>query len=118
MTSRPLVSVVVIFRDAQRFLDEAIQSIWSQTYDNWELLLVDDGSVDGSTTQAYRWVQRRPERLHYLEHPGHANRGMSASRNLGIYHACGDYVAFVDADDVWLPPKLERQVSLLESWPE
>jgi glycosyltransferase involved in cell wall biosynthesis len=118
MTSGPLVSVVVIFRDAERFLDEAVQSIWTQTYPNWELLLVDDGSVDASTSQAQRWVERRPERIHYLAHAEHANRGMSASRNLGIHHARGDYIAFLDSDDVWLPAKLERQVRLLEAWPE
>jgi glycosyltransferase involved in cell wall biosynthesis len=118
MIGAPLVSVVVIFRDAERFLDEAVQSIWMQTYENWELLLVDDGSIDASTTLAWRWVERRPARIQYLEHAGHANRGMSASRNLGIGRAQGDYIAFLDADDVWLQPKLERQVRLLEAWPD
>jgi glycosyltransferase involved in cell wall biosynthesis len=56
--------------------------------------------------------------VRYLQHPGHANLGMSASRNLGIRQADGPYMAFLDADDVWLPAKLEQQVALLEAWPE
>ena len=112
---RPLVSVVVIFLNAARFLDEAIRSVLGQTYENWELLLVDDGSSDGSTDIATRYSHLYPDRIRYLHHEGHQNRGMSASRNVGIKHATGKYIALLDADDVWLPTKLERQVVLLES---
>jgi glycosyltransferase involved in cell wall biosynthesis len=118
VNGRPLVSVVTIFRDAEAFLDEAVASVFAQTHPDWELLLVDDGSVDGSTAYAAAWAQREPERVRYLEHPGHANRGMSAARNLGIGHSRGRYLAFLDADDVWLPEKLMHQVALLEAWPE
>ncbi len=112
--SRPLVSVVTIFLDADRYLAEAIASVLGQTYDSWELLLVDDGSTDGSTALAREWAARAPDRVRYLEHPGHANRGKSSSRNLGIEQARGAYVTFLDADDVFLPDKLERQVAILE----
>ena len=115
--SEPLVSAIVIFLNAERFLEEAIESIFSQTYGNWELMLVDDGSSDGSTAIAQRHAAALPSRVRYLEHPGHANRGMSASRNLGIRESRGDYVALLDADDVWLPYKLEEQVAILESQP-
>ena len=64
------------------------------------------------------WSARYRDRVRYLEHPGHANRGMSASRNLGIRHGQGRYVALLDADDVWQPDKLARQVALLEAHPE
>jgi glycosyltransferase involved in cell wall biosynthesis/SAM-dependent methyltransferase len=114
----PLVSVVAIFLNGERFLDEAIQSVLAQTHSNWELLLVDDGSTDGSSAIARSWVERDPKRIHYLEHPGHQNRGMSASRNLGLQHARGEYLALLDADDVWLPEKLERQVHILASHPD
>jgi glycosyltransferase involved in cell wall biosynthesis len=115
---RPLVSVIIIFLDAERFIEEAIGSVIAQTYDAWELLLVDDGSADGSRALALRYVQQYPEKLRYFEHADHRNRGMSASRNLGIRHAKGQYIAWLDADDVWLPRKLERQVALLDSQPE
>ena len=115
MSNRTLVSVIVIFLDAARFLQEAIESVLAQTHCEWELLLVDDGSSDGSTAIACRWAEEFPERVHYLEHSGHVNRGMSASRNLGISHARGEYIAFLDADDVWFSNILKEQVSILET---
>jgi glycosyltransferase involved in cell wall biosynthesis len=118
VTDNPRVSVVTIFKDAERFLDEAIASVFAQTYADWELLLVDDGSTDSSSARARRWAAQHPHRVRYLEHPAHANLGMSGSRNLGIRHARGEYLAFLDADDVWLPAKLDEQVALLEAWPE
>jgi len=117
MSRQPLVSVVIIFLNGEEFIGEAIESVLNQTYQNWELMLVDDGSSDGSTEIARRYAARDPGRVRYLEHPGHANRGMSASRNLGSRSGEGEYVAFLDADDVWLPRKLEEQVAILESHP-
>lgn len=119
MNKQPLVSVIVIFLNAgETFFEEAIASIFAQTYDNWELLFVDDGSTDISTQIAQKYAQQHPKRVRYLEHEGHQNRGMSASRNLGIRHAKGDYIALLDADDLWLPQKLERQVAILEAQPD
>src|SRR5215212_3401935 len=118
MSSKPLVSAIVAFSDAERFIEEAIESVFAQTYDNWELLLVDDGSTDGSTRIALGYAERYPSKVRYLEHPGHQNRGTGASRNLGIEHAKGEYVAFLDADDVWLEHKLGQQVAVLNSHPE
>ena len=63
-------------------------------------------------------AERYPGQIRYLEHPEHRNRGMSASRNLGIRHSTGPYIAFLDADDVWLPDKLERQVAILQAQPD
>ncbi len=84
MTSKPLISCIIIFFNAgDKFFIEAIQSVFAQTYENWELLLVDDGSTDGSTDIAISYTQKYPEKVFYLEHEGHQNRGMSATRNLG-----------------------------------
>lgn len=119
MNNKPLVSCIVIFFNAgEKFFIEAIESVFAQTYHNWELLLADDGSTDESTSIALRYAQQYPEKVRYVEHQGHQNRGMSAARNLGIRHAKGDYIAFLDADDVWMPHKLEQQVPILESHPE
>jgi glycosyltransferase involved in cell wall biosynthesis len=112
-----LVSAVVIFLNEERFLEEAIGSVLAQTYPSWELLLVDDGSTDGSTRIARGYARRHPERIRYLEHPDHQNRGMSASRNLGIASSRGEFVALLDADDVWLPQRLERSIALLREHP-
>jgi glycosyltransferase involved in cell wall biosynthesis len=117
MSNKPLVSVIVIFFNAEKFLQEAILSVVAQTYDTWELLLVDDGSNDTSTAIASQYAEHYPGKVRYLEHEGHRNRGMSAARNLGIHHAKGAYIAFLDADDVWLPHKIQRQVAILDSQP-
>ena len=118
LSNQPLVSVVIIFWNAERFIQEAIESVLVQTYPAWELLLVDDGASDGSTAIARHYAGRHPERVRYLEHAGHANLGMSASRNLGIRDAHGPYLAFLDADDVWFSNTLEAQVAILEAHPE
>ena len=118
MSQTPLVSGIMIFLNGEKYIEEAIASVFAQTYENWELLLVDDGSTDGSTAIAQQYAAQYPDRIRYLEHEGHQNRGMSATRNLGIRHAQGEYIAFLDADDVWLPEKLTRQVAMLEAQPE
>lgn len=117
-TRKPQVSAIIIFLNAENFIEEAIQSILAQTYDDWELLLVDDGSDDGSTAIARRYAEQRPNQIYYFQHPAHQNCGKGASRNLGIDHANGKYVAFLDADDIWLPHKLEEQVNIMEANPE
>ena len=118
MSNTPLVSAIIIFYNEDRFLREAIESVLAQTYSNRELLLVDDGSTDGSTEIAGLYTEQHPKKIRYLEHVGHKNKGMSASRNLGVMKANGEYIAHLDADDVWLPHKLERQLAILEKYPE
>jgi glycosyltransferase involved in cell wall biosynthesis len=117
MDKQPQVSAIIIFLNEERFLQEAIDSVFAQTYDDWELLLVDDGSTDGSTAIARACAVQHPEKVRYLEHPGHTNRGMSASRNLGVRHARGTYISYLDGDDVWVPNKLARQTAILASQP-
>lgn len=112
----PLVSVVVPIWNAERFLAETIESVIAQTWPEWELLLADDGSTDRSPEIA-RSYEKKTGRIRCLEHPGRANRGESATRNLGLRAGKGDLFAFLDADDVWLPEKLERQVPLLLARP-
>jgi glycosyltransferase involved in cell wall biosynthesis len=113
----PVISVIVIFKDAEQFLREAIESVRAQTFGSWELLLVDDGSTDGSTSIARSQTAAEERRVRYLEHPGHVNRGMSATRNLGIAHAQGKFIAFLDADDVLVPTALAEQVALMRAHP-
>jgi glycosyltransferase involved in cell wall biosynthesis len=112
----PRVSVTINFENAAPFLSEAIASVYAQTFDDWELILVDDGSTDGSAGIARAAIDRDP-RVRYVQHPGGANRGMSASRNLGASVSAGEYLAWLDADDVWFPQKLEQQVAVLDAHP-
>jgi len=114
----PGVSVVMPFLDAGQFMEEAIESVLSQTIPGIELLLIDDGSTDRSTGLARKYAMGFPEKVRYFEHAGHANLGKSVSRNLGIAEARGRYLAFLDADDVYLPHKLAHQSHLLDRHPE
>ncbi len=115
---KPVVSVVMIFLNGERFIREAVESVFAQTFQQWELLLVDDGSTDGSSEIAKRYAEECPGRVACHDHPHHRNLGMSASRNLGLMAARGRYVAFLDCDDVWLPQKLAEQVALMEQYPD
>jgi glycosyltransferase involved in cell wall biosynthesis len=118
MDSQPLISVITPFLDAERFLEEAVESVLNQVYQCWELLLIDDGSQDRSTGIAKHYAHMHPKRIRYLEHEGHRNRGKSVSRNLGIKSAAGEYLAFLDADDVLLPHKLAHQLAIFHSHPD
>jgi glycosyltransferase involved in cell wall biosynthesis len=115
---RSKVSIVMSFLDAQRFMPEAVTSVRQQTHTDWELLMVDDGSTDGSSAYARALADQDPAHFKYLQHPGHVNRGLSASRNVGLQEATGEFLAFLDSDDVWLPDKLARQIDLLQQHPE
>jgi glycosyltransferase involved in cell wall biosynthesis len=118
MNQTSLVSIIMIFLNGEKFIEEAIDSAIAQTYVHWELLLVDDGSTDRSTEIARRYVEQYPDKIRYFEHEGHRNRGMSASRNLGIANSRGQYISFLDADDLWTSPKLEKQVGILDTQPK
>jgi glycosyltransferase involved in cell wall biosynthesis len=108
--SKGLVSVVIGVYNAERYLAEAIESVLGQDYRPIELIVVDDGSTDGSGTVAQRYSE-----VSYLHQP---NGGNGAARNTGIGVATGEYLAFLDADDRFTPGKLTRQMTALEQDPE
>ena len=111
------MSVISIFYNASAYLAEALDSVLAQSFQDFELLLVDDGSTDTSSEIARGYSHRDPARIRYLQHPGKANRGMSAARNLGLSEARAEFVAFIDADDRWAAEKLTEQVDLLDRLP-
>jgi glycosyltransferase involved in cell wall biosynthesis len=103
-----VVSVIIPTYNSDRYICEAIDSVLCQTYHDYEIIVIDDGSTDdtGSTiAERYPMV-----RYYFVE-----NKGAAAARNLGISKAQGKFIAFLDADDRWLPTKLEKQVSLLRN---
>jgi len=116
--SQPAVSVVTIFHDEERFLPAAVASVLAQDGVDFELLLVDDGSTDASSELAKGFASDHADCVRYLTHPSGENLGMSAARNLGLANATGTWVTFLDADDVWLPGKLRRQLDVLALYPE
>lgn len=106
----PLVSVIIPTYNRAAWLAAAIESVLAQSYSNHEVLVVDDGSTDNTRNIATGYG----DRVHYLFQP---NRGPAAARNLGIHHANGCYIAFLDSDDRWLKHKLRTQVALVTSDP-
>jgi glycosyltransferase involved in cell wall biosynthesis len=107
---RPNISVVIPAYNRAHTVGRAIRSVLNQTYQDWELIVVDDGSVD-ETDRAIK--QFNDKRLRYLRH--HRNRGQSAAQNTALEAAHGKYIAFLDSDDEWLPEKLAKEVALFEA---
>jgi glycosyltransferase involved in cell wall biosynthesis len=116
--SRPRVSVILPFLNGERFLAESIETVLRQTYTDWELILIDDGSREAATAIAKGFADRHPEKILYLEHEGHGNLGAAGSRNVGVAAARGDLIALLDGDDVWKPEKLGEQVAILDRHPD
>jgi glycosyltransferase involved in cell wall biosynthesis len=112
-----MVTVIVPVYNAARFIAQTIESVLQQHYTDYELLLVDDGSTDDSPAILQQYASATPARIQVLHHPGHANRGVSATRNLGLSRARGRYTAFLDSDDLWYPEKLAIQVETMEHNP-
>lgn len=106
-----LVSVIVPFYNRISWCLEAIQSVQKQTYSNWELILIDDGSTDDISP--IRTAVQADTRMRLLQQE---NRGVSAARNAGIAAADGFYIALLDSDDLWDPGKLEKQISYMEEY--
>ncbi len=110
MESSPLISVVTPVYNAALFLEESIQSVLNQTYPHWELILVDDCSTDASFEIANAY-SKKDSRIKSFQLP--QNQGAGVSRNFGIKEASGNFIAFLDADDLWLPEKLQIQLNFM-----
>lgn len=105
------VSIICPVYNAERYLNETVASVVAQTYSQWELLLViDNKSSDRSLELGKDWASKDP-RIKVIESA--ENRGVANNRNHGIRIANGDYIAFIDSDDLWLPEKLERQLDFM-----
>lgn len=107
-----LVSVIMPMYNAGAFVGEAIESVMAQHYKHWELIVVDDSSTDNSVSIVKEYANK-DSRIHIIYNERHLKMP-SAPRNLGIKHANGQYIAFLDSDDCWLPDKLESQIPLFD----
>ncbi len=110
----PLVSVVIAAFNAERFIYETCRSVLDQTYRNLELIVVDDGSSDG-TSDVVAALAAADRRVRLIRQ---TNGGVAAARNTAIAHASGEFIAPIDADDLWLPTKLEQQVRAMQAQPD
>ena len=110
MEFKPFISIIIPCYNYGRFLKECLESVKSQTYKNFEAIIVDDGSTDNSANIAKSFVKKN-EQFKYIYQE---NQGLSATRNTGIRNAKGDYICFVDPDDIWFKNKLEVQIEYLK----
>ncbi len=113
--SKPLVSIIIPTFNRRKMLDEAIKSVMTQTIANWELIVVDDASIDETGRVVEYWMEN-DQRVCYEKN--NVSIGGSGARNIGIRKAKGEFIAFLDDDDMWLPTKLEKQLDLFKKKPE
>lgn len=109
LTSQPLVSVIINCYNSEKYLREAIDSVLAQTYQNWEIVFWDNQSADNS---AEIFKSYKEPRMRYCYAPEHTTLGQA--RNLAVAQANGEWCAFLDCDDLWLPAKLEKQVRIIQ----
>ncbi|MED3646437.1 glycosyltransferase family 2 protein [Halalkalibacterium halodurans] len=107
----PVVSIITPCYNAEMFIRDTIESVLNQTFSNWEMVIVDDGSTD-RTVQIVESYASQDERIRLIQLE--KNSGPAVSRNTAIQHARGRYLAFLDSDDQWLPEKLERQLEFMQ----
>lgn len=105
------VSVIMPAYNAERFIEKAIRSVIAQTYENWELLVIDDCSSDG-TLEIAKKLAKEDERIKVLKNE--QNMGVARTRNRGLDMCGGDYIALLDSDDIWLPEKTEQQLKKMQ----
>jgi len=108
----PKVSVIIPTYNAEKYLLETIESVIAQTYSDWEIIAVDDGSTDKTPEILQDYKKKLSKKLRVITQK---NSGVSIARNKAIAAAKGEYIAFLDHDDLWLPEKLKKQVKLLDS---
>ena len=106
-----LVSIVIPLFNKEEWVTRTLLSVYSQTYWHWECLIIDDGSTDNSATVVQDFINHHPGNWSIITK---INEGPSAARNLGIHYSKGEYLAFLDADDIWLPEKLARHVKFMD----
>lgn len=110
---RPLLTVIMPSYNAEPFIAESIVSVLAQTVEDWELIVVDDASGDG-TLDIVAEFQRRDQRIRLVAEG--ANHGPAHARNRGLEQARGDLIAFIDSDDVWFPEKTAKQLAAMEHY--
>ncbi|QKJ30434.1 glycosyltransferase [Mucilaginibacter mali] len=112
--TKPLISVIMPAFNAEKHMAESVETVINQTYQNWELIIVNDGSTDstGAIAQQYALADKRIKLINQQ------NKKLSAARNTGIKASTGDWIAFLDADDLWVTDKLEKQIDIINTNPD
>jgi len=111
------ISVVVASYNYANYIEETIQSVINQTYSDWELIIVDDGSTDNSVEIINKYCNQ-DNRIRLYTHPNHENKGLKETLLLGISKSTSDWVAFLESDDMWREDYLEKKVEIANKYPE
>lgn len=109
----PKISIIIPTYNGSKYISSSINSVLNQTYKDWELIIIDDGSTDNTESVVKEIIGLSPLSIRYIKQE---NRGPNAARNVGLTLSAADFVAFLDSDDVWLPEKLEKQISLFNTY--
>lgn len=108
-----LISIIVPVYNAENFIEETMDCVRAQTYPDWELLLVEDCSSDNTVTLIRQYMEKAQDpRIRLLRQP--SNMGAARARNRGVKEANGRYIAYLDADDLWMPEKLEKELAFMK----
>ena len=110
----PKVSVVIPTYNRPDYLIEAVESVLAQTYQDFEIVVIDDGSSDDTPSRFATYIERTPLAQGRTFYHKQENSGSAVARNRGVFYAKGEYIAFLDSDDLWYPTKLEKQVKILD----
>ena len=113
----PLISILTASYNYAHFIEKTIESVLNQTYKNWELLIIDDGSTDNSVEIIKKYTQNH-KNIRLLQHKNNENKGLSETLQLGLKNAKGKYIAFLESDDYWTNDNLEKKVEYLNKYPE
>ena len=111
----PKVSVLIATFNCAKYIAEAIDSVLDQTYTDYEIIIVDDGSTDDTKSIIKTYLDKNADKIKYYYQE---NQGLACARNVAIKYSKGKYIAFLDADDKWLPPRLEIGVAILDNEPD
>lgn len=111
MQNDELISIIMPAYNSGEYIDDAVNSVINQTYTDWELIIVNDGSTDNTAQKVKSWIKKDNRIQYYYQENGKQGK----ARNLGISKSQGKYLAFLDADDLWLPEKLEFQIKEIEA---
>ncbi|MFA5038112.1 MAG: glycosyltransferase [Candidatus Omnitrophota bacterium] len=111
----PIVSVIIPTYNCEKFLPDALDSVLKQTFQDFEIIVVDDGSTDNTRGLIKSYMDKHPGKINYVYQE---NMGLACARNTAIRHSKGEYIAILDADDMFMPNRLEEEIAVFEKYPE
>ena len=116
MSNQPKITVITASYNYENYIAETIESIINQKYQNWELIIADDGSKDNSIKVIQEYCNK-DNRIKLVTHKNNANKGLPETVKLALSHATGEYTAFLESDDIWHEDNLQEKVQALEKYP-